>query len=197
MELAKGKLPNGKVLVSEDQPARPSQGSECGRWGAHGSYGLGRRSTTAGEPRSSSTAAAMLGFKQRPSPVPARVRRRCRDSDNYGYRRDHDGLLRRRFLEVLFDGKSGGCVDLSKPLRISRPSQAKFGNAPPWLVPPGREGGRGRLLLVNQSPVGRTAVFRRQGSSVVFDSERASSSGFRKNVTADFLHDRRSGWSGL
>jgi hypothetical protein len=89
------------------------------------------------------------------------------------------GSFRRRFLEVLFDGKPEAVEDLSKAAENFKASQAKFRER---LVVPPDEKATGRLAARYTSPqLGELAV-RRQGSSVVFDlGEWRSSVASRKN----------------
>ena len=89
------------------------------------------------------------------------------------------GSFRRRFLEVLFDGKPEAVEDLAKAAENYRAIQAKFRER---LVVPADKEVVGRLAARYTSPeLGELAVLR-QGSSIVFDlGEWRSSVASRKN----------------
>jgi hypothetical protein len=89
------------------------------------------------------------------------------------------GSFRRRFLEVLFDGKPEAVEDLAKAAENYKAVQAKFRER---LVVPADQEAVGRLAARYTSPeLGVLAVLR-QGSSTVFDlGEWRSSVASRKN----------------
>jgi hypothetical protein len=89
------------------------------------------------------------------------------------------GPFKRRFLEVLFDGKPEAAEDLAKAAENYRAVQAKFRER---LVVPADTEAAGRLAGRYTSPeLGELSV-RRQGSAVVFDlGEWCSSVATRKN----------------
>jgi CubicO group peptidase (beta-lactamase class C family) len=176
MELAKGKLPNGKVLVSETSLL--ARRKPYVKVGAHGSYGMGLQVDNRWGTPVVFHGGSMLGFKSDILFLPefgvgAVI---LTNSDTGGIMM---GSFRRRFLEVLFDGKPEAVEDLSKAAENFKASQAKFRER---LVVPPDEKATGRLAARYTSPqLGELAV-RRQGSSVVFDlGEWRSSVASRKN----------------
>lgn len=89
------------------------------------------------------------------------------------------GAFRRRFLEVLFDGKPEAAEDLAKAAENYKAIQAKFRER--LLVPADTEAA-GRLAARYTSPELGDLAVRRQGDSIVFDlGEWHSSVASRKN----------------
>jgi len=176
LELDKGKLPNGKVLVSETNllaRRRPYV-----KVGAYGSYGMGLQVDNRYGTPVVSHGGSMLGFKSDLMFLP-----------EHGVgaviltNADSGGLLlgsfRRRFLEVLFDGKPEAVEDIAKRAENNKAILAK---ARERLVVPADADAAGRLAGRYTSPeLGELAV-QRKGTSVVFDfGEWRSTVATRKN----------------
>jgi hypothetical protein len=176
LELAKGRLPNGNVLVSETNLL--ARRKPYAKLGAYGSYGMGLQVENRWGTPVVSHGGSMLGFKSDIMFLP-----------EHGVgaviltNADTGGLIlgpfRRRFLEVLFDGKPEAAEDLAKAAENYRAVQAKFRER--LAVPPDGDA-TGRLAARYTSPeLGELAVLR-QGPSTVFDlGEWRSSVASRKN----------------
>jgi CubicO group peptidase (beta-lactamase class C family) len=176
LELAKGKLPNGKVLVSETNllaRRRPHV-----KVGAYGSYGMGLQVENRWGTPVVFHGGSMLGFKSDIVFLPEHGVGAVilTNADTGGLML---GSFRRRFLEVLFDGRPEAVDDLTKAAENFRAVQAKFRER---LVVPADKEAAGRLAVRYISPeLGELAV-RRQAQSTVFDlGEWRSSVATRKN----------------
>jgi CubicO group peptidase (beta-lactamase class C family) len=176
LELAKGKLPNGKVLVTETSLL--ARRKPYVKVGAHGSYGMGLQVENRWGTPVVFHGGSMLGFKSDILFLPEHGVGAVilTNADTGGLML---GSFRRRFLEVLFDGKPEAVEDLAKAAENYKAVQAKFRER---LVVPADEGAVGRLAARYTSPeLGELAV-RRQGSSTIFDlGEWRSSVASRKN----------------
>jgi CubicO group peptidase (beta-lactamase class C family) len=176
LELAKGKLPNGKVLVSETTLL--ARRKPYVKVGAHGSYGMGLQVENRWGTPVVFHGGSMIGFKSDILFLPEHGVGAVilTNADTGGVML---GSFRRRFLEVLFDGKPEAVEDLAKAAENYRAVQAKFRER---LVVPADKEAAGRLAARYTSPeLGELAVLR-QGSSIVFDlGEWRSSVATRKN----------------
>ncbi len=176
LELAKGKLPNGKVLVSETNLL--ARRKPYVKVGAYGSYGMGLQVDNRWGTPVVSHGGSMFGFKSDILFLPEHGVGAVilTNADTGGLML---GSFRRRFLEVLFDGKPEAAEDLAKAAENYKAVQAKFRER---LVVPADKEAAGRLAARYTSPeLGELAV-RRQGSSTVFDlGEWRSSVASRKN----------------
>jgi CubicO group peptidase (beta-lactamase class C family) len=176
LELAKGKLPNGKVLVSEANLL--ARRKPYVKVGAYGTYGMGLQVSTRYDIPVVFHGGSMLGFKSDIVFLPdhgvgAVI---LTNSDSGGVML---GSFRRRLLEVLFDGKPEAAEDLAKAAENLRAIQAKFRER---LVVPADETAAGRLASRYTSPELGELAIQRQGSKVVFDlGEWRSSVASRKN----------------
>jgi CubicO group peptidase (beta-lactamase class C family) len=176
LELAKGKLPNGKVLVSETNLL--ARRKPHVKVGADGSYGMGLQVENRWGTPVVFHGGSMLGFKSDILFLPEHG-----DGAVILTNADTGGVMlgsfRRRFLEVLFDGKPEAAEDLAKAAENYRAVQAKFRER---LVVPADAEAVGRLAARYISPeLGELAV-RHQESSTVFDlGEWRSSVASRKN----------------
>jgi CubicO group peptidase (beta-lactamase class C family) len=176
LELAKGRLPNGKVLVSETNLL--VRRKPYVKVGAYGSYGMGLQVDHRWGTPVVFHGGSMLGFKSDILFLPEHGAGAVilTNSDTGGIML---GPFRRRFLEVLFDGKPEAAEDLAKAAENYRAVQAKFRER---LVVPADAQAAGRLAARYLSPeLGELAV-RREGSSTIFDlGEWRSSVASRKN----------------
>ena len=176
LELAKGKLPNGKVLVSETNLL--ARRKPYVKVGAYGSYGMGLQVDNRWGTPVVSHGGSLFGFKSDIVFLPEHGVGAVilTNADTGGLML---GSFKRRFLEVLFDGKPEAAEDLAKAAENYKAVQAKFRER---LVVPADKEAVGRLAARYTSPeLGELAV-RRQGSSTVFDlGEWRSSVASRKN----------------
>ena len=111
LELTKGKLPNGKVLVSETNLL--ARRKPYVKVGAYGSYGMGLQVDNRWGTPIVSHGGSMIGFKSDIMFLPEHGVGAVilTNSDTGGMML---GSFRRRFLEVLFDGKPEAVEDLAK-----------------------------------------------------------------------------------
>jgi CubicO group peptidase (beta-lactamase class C family) len=176
LELTKGKLPNGKALVSETNLL--ARRKPYAKVGAYGSYGMGLQVENRWGTPVVSHGGSLFGFKSDILFLP---------EHNVGAviltNADTGGMMlgsfRRRFLEVLFDGKPEAVEDLAKAAENYRAIQAKFRER---LVVPADKDAAGRLAARYTSPELGELVVLRQGPSIVFDlGEWRSSVASRKN----------------
>lgn len=176
LELAKGKLPNGNVLVSETNLL--ARRKPYVKVGAYASYGMGLLVENRWGTPVVFHGGSMIGFKSSIMFLPEHGVGAVilTNSDTGGLML---GPFRRRLLEVLFDGKPEAVEDLAKAAENYRAEQAKFRER---LIVPADEEAAGRLAARYTSPeLGELAV-RRQGSSTVFDlGEWRSSVASRRN----------------
>ena len=176
LELAKGKLPNGRILITEENLL--ARRKPYVKVGAYGSYGMGLQVDNRWGTPMVFHGGSMLGFKSDIVFLPEHGVGAVilTNSDTGGMML---GPFKRRLLEVLFDGKPEAAEDLSKASENYRALQAKFRER---LIVPADEEPAGRLAARYSSPeLGELAV-RRQGSSTVFDlGEWRSSVASRKN----------------
>jgi CubicO group peptidase (beta-lactamase class C family) len=176
LELAKGKLPNGKVFVSETNLL--ARRKPYVKVGAYGAYGMGLQVENRWGTPVVFHGGSMLGFKSDIMFLPEHGIGTVilTNADSGGLML---GSFRRRLLEVLFDGKPEAAEDLAKAAQNYRAIQAKFRER---LVVPADGEAVGRLAARYTSPeLGELAVSH-QGSSTVFDlGEWRSSVASRKN----------------
>lgn len=176
LELAKGKLPNGKILVSETNLL--ARRKPYVKVGAYGSYGMGLQVENRWGTPVVFHGGSMLGFKSDILFLPEHGIGAVilTNSDSGGLML---GSFRRRLLEVLFDGKPEAVEDLAKAAENFKAVRTKFRER---LVVPADKDASGRLAARYTShDLGELAV-RRQGSSTVFDlGEWHSSVASRKN----------------
>jgi CubicO group peptidase (beta-lactamase class C family) len=176
LELARGKLPNGKVLVSETNLL--ARRKPYVKVGAYGSYGMGLQVDNRWGTPVVFHGGSMLGFKSDLMFLPEHGIGAVilTNSDTGGIML---GSFRRRLLEVLFDGKPEAVDDLSKASENFRAVQAKFRER---LVVPADKEAAGRLAARYASPELGELTIRTQGDSKVFDlGEWRSSVASRKN----------------
>jgi CubicO group peptidase (beta-lactamase class C family) len=176
LELAKGKLPNGQVLVSETNLL--ARRKPYVKVGAYGSYGMGLQVDNRWGTPVVSHGGSMIGFKSDILFLPEHGIGAVilTNADTGGMML---GSFRRRLLEVLFDGKPEAIEDVAKAAENYRASQAKFRER---LVVPPDEQAAGRLAERYTSPELGGLVVRRQGPSTIFDlGEWRSSVASRKN----------------
>ena len=176
LELANGKLPNGKVLVSETNLL--ARRKPYVKVGAYGSYGMGLQVDNRYGTPVVFHGGSMLGFKSDIMFLP-----------EHGVgaviltNADSGGLLlgsfRRRLLEVLFDGKAEAEEDITKRAENNKAILAKFRER---LVVPADAEAAGRLAgRYTSSELGELAIHRK-GTNVVFDfGEWRSTVATRKN----------------
>ncbi|MDX2154425.1 MAG: serine hydrolase [Bryobacteraceae bacterium] len=176
LELAKGKLPDGTVLVSE--PNLLARRKPYVKVGAFGSYGMGLQVDNRWGTPVVFHGGSMLGFKSDILFLP---------EHNVGAviltNSDTGGMLlgpfRRRFLEVLFDGKPEAAEDLSKAAENFKATMAKMRER--LVTPPDGEASA-RLAASYTSPDLGSLAVRKQGTTVIFDlGEWKSSVATRKN----------------
>jgi CubicO group peptidase (beta-lactamase class C family) len=176
LELAKGKLPNGKALISETNLL--ARRKPYVKVGAYGSYGMGLQVDNRWGTPVVSHGGSMLGFKSDILLLPEHGAGAVilTNADTGGIM---VGPFRRRFLEVLFDGKPEAAEDLAKAAENYRAVQAKFRER---LLVPADAQAIERLAARYVSPeLGELAVLRK-GSSTIFDlGEWRSSVASRKN----------------
>jgi CubicO group peptidase (beta-lactamase class C family) len=176
LELAKGKLPDGKVLVSETNLL--ARRKPYVKVGAFGSYGMGLQVENRWGTPVVSHGGSMIGFKSDIMFLPEHGVGAVilTNSDTGGMML---GAFKRRLLEVLFDGKPEASEDIAKNAEIFRAAQAK---ARERLVVPADSEAAGRLAARYTSPDLGELVVRRQGGSTIFDiGEWHSSVASRKN----------------
>jgi CubicO group peptidase (beta-lactamase class C family) len=176
LELARGKLPNGKQLVSEVNLL--ARRKPYVKVGPYGSYGMGLQVDTRWGIPVVSHGGSMLGFKSDIMFLPEHGVGAVilTNADTGGLML---GSFKRRLLEVLFDGKPEAAEDLSKAAENYRAVQAKFRER---LVVPAESETAGRLASRYTSPELGELIIRRQGSSTIFDlGEWRSSVATRKN----------------
>jgi CubicO group peptidase (beta-lactamase class C family) len=176
LELNKGKLPNGKVLVSETNLL--ARRKPYVKVGAYGSYGMGLQVDNRWGTPVVSHGGSMIGFKSDIVFLPqhgigAVV---LTNADIGGMML---GSFKRRLLEVLFDGKPEAVEDLDRAAENFKAIHAKFRER---LVVPADKEAAGRLAARYTSPELGDLAVRREGSSIVFDlGEWRSSVASRKN----------------
>jgi hypothetical protein len=174
--LAKGKLPNGKVLVSETNLL--ARRKPYVKVGAFGTYGMGLQVENRWGTPVVFHGGSMLGFKSDILFLPEHGVGAVilTNADTGGLML---GPFRRRLLELLFDGKPEAAEDLAKAAENYKAAQAKFRER---LVVPAEPAAAGRLAARYTSPeLGELAV-QRQAHSTVFDlGEWRSSVASRKN----------------
>jgi CubicO group peptidase (beta-lactamase class C family) len=176
LELVKGKLPNGKVLISETNLL--ARRKPYVKVGAHGSYGMGLRVENRWGTPMVFHGGSMLGFKSDIVFLPEHGVGAVilTNSDTGGLML---GPFKRRLLEVLFDGKPEAAEDLAKAAENYKAIQAKFRER---LVVPADQQAASRLAARYASPALGELRLRRVGSNVVFDvGEWRSSVATRKN----------------
>ncbi len=176
LELAKGKLPNGKVLVSETNLLARRKPSV--KVGAFGSYGMGLQVENRWGTPVVFHGGSMLGFKSDIMFLPEHGIGAVilTNSDTGGMML---GSFRRRLLEVLFDGKPEAEEDIAKAAENVRALLAKSRER---LAVPADNEAAGRLAARYTSPELGELTIRRQGSATVFDlGEWRSSVASRKN----------------
>jgi CubicO group peptidase (beta-lactamase class C family) len=176
LELAKGKLPNGKVLVSETNLL--ARRKPYVKVGAYGSYGMGLQVDNRYGTPVVSHGGSMLGFKSDIMFLPEHGVGAVilTNSDSGGMLL---GSFRRRFLEVLFDGKPEAVEDIAKRAENNKAILAKARER--LVVPPDAEA-VGRLAGRYTSPELGDLAVQRKGTSVVFDfGEWRSAVATRKN----------------
>jgi CubicO group peptidase (beta-lactamase class C family) len=176
LELNKGKLPNGKVLVSETNLLARRKPSV--KVGAYSTYGMGLQVDNRWGTPVVYHGGSMLGFKSDIMFLPEHGVGAVilTNSDTGGLML---GSFRRRLLEVLFDGKPEAVEDIAKSADNYRALQAKFRER---LVVPAEPEAARRLADHYTSPeLGELAV-RHEGASTMFDlGEWRSSVASRKN----------------
>jgi CubicO group peptidase (beta-lactamase class C family) len=184
LELAKGKLPNGKVLVSETNLlARRKPYVKVNAWA---DYGMGLQVENRWGTQVVYHGGSMLGFKSDIVFLPEHGVGAVllTNSDTGGMML---GAFRRRFLEVLFDGKPEAAEDVATAARNFKAAVAKERER---LAVPADAEAAGRLAARYASPdLGELSVSR-QGSATVFDlGEWRSKVASRKNDdgTVSFL----------
>jgi CubicO group peptidase (beta-lactamase class C family) len=175
-ELAMGKLPNGRILVSETNLL--ARRKPYVKVGAFGSYGMGLQVENRWGTPVVFHGGSMLGFKSDILFLPEHGVGAVilTNADTGGLML---GSFRRKLLELLFDGKPEAAEDLAKGAENYKAVQAKFRER---LVVPAEPEAAGRLAARYTSPeLGELAV-RRQAHSTVFDlGEWRSSVASRKN----------------
>ena len=184
LELAKGKLPNGEVLVSETNLL--ARRKPYVKVGEHGSYGMGLQVDTRWGTPVVFHGGSMLGFKSDLMFLPEHNVGAVilTNSDSGGAML---GAFRRRFLEVLFDGRPEAAEDVAKNAENSKAVRAKFREK--LVVPPDAQAA-GRLATRYTSPELGELIVKKQDSKVLFDlGEWKSSVVTRKNEdgTISFL----------
>jgi hypothetical protein len=176
LELNKGKLPNGKVLISEANLL--ARRKPYVKLGAFGSYGMGLQVENRWGTPVVFHGGSMLGFKSDIMLLPEHGVGAVilTNSDTGGLML---GAFKRRLLEVLFDGKPEAVEDLAKAAENYKAVQAKYRER--LVVPPQAEAA-GRLAARYTSPELGELSIRRQGSSIIFDlGEWRSAIASRKN----------------
>ena len=176
LELAKGKLPNGKVLVSETNLL--ARRKPYVKVGAYGSYGMGLQVDNRWGTPVVSHGGSMLGFKSDIMFLPEHgIGAIILTNSDTGQMML--GPFKRRLMEVLFDGKPEASEDVAKAAENYRAVQAKFRER---LVVPAAADLASKLAARYTSPELGELMVRRQGSTTVFDlGEWRSSVASRKN----------------
>jgi CubicO group peptidase (beta-lactamase class C family) len=176
LELNKGKLPNGKVLVSEaNLLARRKPNVKVG---AYSTYGMGLQVDNRWGIPVVYHGGSMLGFKSDIMFLPDQGVGAVilTNSDTGGMML---GPFRRRLLEVLFDGKPEAAEDIAKSAENAKAVYAKSRER---LVVPADGEAAGRLAARYTSPELGDLTIRHEGSSTIFDvGEWRSSVATRKN----------------
>jgi CubicO group peptidase (beta-lactamase class C family) len=176
LELAKGRLPNGKILVSEANLL--ARRKPYVKVGAYGHYGMGLQVDNRWGTPVVSHGGSMIGFKSDIMFLPEHGVGAVilTNADSGGVML---GSFRRRLLEVLFDGKPEAAEDLAKAAENVKMMQAKFRER---LVVPADSSAAGRLAARYTSPELGELTVSRKGSSVIFDlGEWRSTVASRKN----------------
>ena len=185
LELAKGKLPNGKVLVSETNLL--ARRKPYVKVGAYGSYGMGLQVDNRWGTPVVSHGGSMFGFKSDIMFLPEHGVGAVilTNADTGGLML---GSFRRRFLEVLFDGKPEAAEDLAKAAENYQSRSSQVPRAPGCAC---GQGGRRQIGgSLHKSRAGRACgsppgIFHRLRSRRV-----AQLSGFpQKRRRHDLLHD--------
>jgi len=184
LELAKGKLPDGDRLVSETNLL--ARRKPYVKIGEHGSYGMGLQVDNRWGTPVVSHGGSMLGFKSDLMLLPEHNVGAVilTNSDSGGAIL---GAFRRRFLEVLFDGRSEAAEDVARNAENAKAVRAKYREK--LVVPPDAEAA-GRLASRYKSPELGDLLVKKVGSDVMFDlGEWKSSVASRKNEdgTISFL----------
>jgi CubicO group peptidase (beta-lactamase class C family) len=176
LELAKGKLPNGKVLVSETNLlARRKPYVKVSAWST---YGMGLQVENRWGTPVVYHGGSMLGFKSDIVFLPEHGAGAVllTNSDNGGMMLS---AFRRRFLEVLFDGKPEAAEDVATAARNNKAAIRKERER---LVAPADPEPAGRLAARYASPELGELTISRKAASVVFDlGEWRSAVASRKN----------------
>lgn len=176
LELAKGRLPNGKVLVSETNLL--ARRKPYVKVGAYGTYGMGLQVGNRWGTPMVYHGGSLFGFKSEIMFLPEHGVGAVilTNADTGGLM---IGSFSRRFLEVLFDGKPEAVEDLAKGAENMRALRAKFRER--LVVPPDAEAA-GSLAGRYISPELGELTVQRKGTSTVFDlGEWRSSVATRKN----------------
>ncbi|HWR50361.1 MAG TPA: serine hydrolase domain-containing protein [Bryobacteraceae bacterium] len=176
LELAKGRLPNGKVLVSETNLL--ARRKPRVKVGAYGSYGMGLQVENRWGTPMVFHGGSMLGFKSDIMFLPEHGVGAVILTNS-----DTGGLLlgpfKRRLLEVLFDGKPEAAEDLATAAKNYKAIQAKFRER---LVVPADKEPVARLAARYTSPdLGELTVSRAESSTIFDLGEWRSSVATRKN----------------
>ncbi|HBY61190.1 MAG TPA: serine hydrolase [Solibacterales bacterium] len=176
LELAKGKLPDGKTMISETNIL--ARRKPYVKTSAFGSYGMGLQVDTKLGTPVVYHGGSMLGFKSDILLLPEHGVGAVilTNSDTGGMLL---GPFRRRFLEVLFDGRPEAAEDITRSAANASQALAK---ARERLAVPADPEAASRLAARYASPdLGELAI-RRQGGSLIFDlGEWKSSVATRKN----------------
>jgi CubicO group peptidase (beta-lactamase class C family) len=176
LELAKGKLPNGKVLVSETNLlARRKPYVKVSAWAT---YGMGLQVENRWGTQVVYHGGSMLGFKSDIVFLPEHGVGAVllTNSDTGGMML---GAFRRRFLEVLFDGKPEAAEDVATNARNFKAAVAKERER---LVVPADAGAAGALAAHYVSPdLGELSVSRQEAATVFDLGEWRSKVASRKN----------------
>src|SRR5260370_12196012 len=163
MELAKGNLPNGDVLVSETNLL--ARRKPYVKVGAYGSFGIGVQVDMRWGTRVVAHGGSMIGFKSDIMCLPEHGIGAVilTNSDTGGLML---GSFKRRLLEVLFDGKPEAAEDIAKAAENYRAVQAKFRER---LVVPADSEAAGRLAAHYTRPQLRDLAVRHHGSATRVD----------------------------
>jgi CubicO group peptidase (beta-lactamase class C family) len=176
LELAKGRLPGGKVLVSETNLL--ARRKPYVKVGAYGSYGMGLQVDNRWGTPVVFHGGSMLGFKSDIVFLPEHGVGAVllTNSDTGGLML---GAFRRRLLEVLFDGKPEAAEDLAKAAENFKAAQAKYREK---LVTPANPEFASRLASRYTSPeLGELTVRRDRGATIFDLGEWRSSVASRRN----------------
>jgi CubicO group peptidase (beta-lactamase class C family) len=163
LELAKGKLPTGKVLISETNLL--ARRKPYVKTGAYSSYGMGLQVDNRWGTPVVHHGGSMLGFKSDLMFLPEHgVGAVILTNSDTG--QIMLGPFRRRLLEVLFDGKPEAVEDLARAAENYKAVQAKFRER--LVVPPNPQAA-GRLAARYTSPELGELTVERTESSTLFD----------------------------